>query len=66
MAGPRPSIKDKDTYDARRNDGYTKKKSARIANARASDDQDPARKGSKAPAYEDWSKDALIDAIRNT
>lgn len=53
MAGPRPSIKDEDTYDALRKGGYTKKKSARIANAQASDDQDPAHKGGKAPAYED-------------
>ncbi|MEO1550428.1 MAG: Rho termination factor N-terminal domain-containing protein [Pseudomonadota bacterium] len=57
----RPSIKDEDTYEALRDKGYDKQKAARIANAQASDDQDPATKGGKAPPYEEWTKDELMD-----
>lgn len=50
----RPSIKDKDAYDAMREDGYSKEVAARIANAQASDDVD--HDGSR---YEDRTKDDL-------
>jgi hypothetical protein len=53
------SIKDEDTYEALRDKGYSKEKSARIANAQASSDQSPSEKGGKAPPYEDWTKDEL-------
>ncbi|SDI12934.1 DUF7218 family protein [Lutimaribacter saemankumensis] len=56
---PNPSIKDEDTYEALRDKGYSKEKSARIANAQASRDQHPSRKGGKAAPYEEWTKDAL-------
>ena len=55
----RPSIKDEDTYEALRDDGASKEKAARIANAQASDDQSPSEKGGKAPPYEEWTKDDL-------
>ena len=55
------SIKDEDTYEALRDKGYSKEKSARIANAQASCDQSPSEKGGKAPPYEDWTKDELYD-----
>lgn len=55
------SIKDNDTYEALREDGASKQKAARIANAQASDDQSPSKKGGKARSYDDWSKDALYD-----
>lgn len=55
----RPSIKDRGTYEALRDKGYSKEKSARIANAQASDNRNPSRKGGKAPRYEEWTKDAL-------
>ncbi|MBU4528711.1 MAG: Rho termination factor [Hoeflea sp.] len=55
----RASIKDNDTYEALRDDGASKQKAARIANAQANDSQHPSVKGGKAPAYEQWSKDAL-------
>ncbi|MEL6452710.1 MAG: Rho termination factor [Pseudomonadota bacterium] len=55
----RPSIKDEDTYEALRDDGASKEKAARIANAQASDDQSPSQKGGKAPPYEEWTKDEL-------
>jgi hypothetical protein len=60
----RPTIKDDDTYEALRQSGASKEKAARIANAQASDDQDPARKGGKAAPYEDWTKDALYERAR--
>ncbi|MEL6610069.1 MAG: Rho termination factor [Pseudomonadota bacterium] len=53
------SIKDDAVYEALREDGASKEKAARIANAQASDDQDPSVKGGKAPPYEDWTKDDL-------
>ena len=56
-----PSIKDDETYEALREDGYGKEAAARIANAQASDDQEPSRKGGKASPYEDWTKDALYE-----
>lgn len=59
-----PSIKDDETYQALRDDGASKEKAARIANAQASDDQDPSAKGGKAPPYEDWTLDALYDRAK--
>ena len=55
------SIKDDDTYEALRDDGYSKSTAARIANAQANSDQKPSKKGGQAPAYEEWSKDELYD-----
>ena len=54
-----PSIKDDETYEALLDQGASKEKAARIANAQASDDMNPSQKGGKAPPYEDWTKDAL-------
>ena len=54
-----PSIKDDETYEALLDQGASKEKAARIANAQASDDMDPSRKGGKAPPYEQWTKDDL-------
>ncbi|GAA5080764.1 Rho termination factor N-terminal domain-containing protein [Roseibacterium beibuensis] len=56
-----PSIKDEDTYEALRDKGMSKEKAARIANAQANDRQSPSEKGGKAPPYEDWTKDDLMD-----
>lgn len=55
------SVKDNDTYEALRDDGASKQKAARIANAQANDSQHPSTKGGKAPPYEDWSKSDLYD-----
>ena len=54
-----PQIKDDKTYEALRDDGASKEKAARIANAQASDDQHPSKKGGKAPSYDEWTKDDL-------
>ena len=56
-----PSIKDEETYEALRDDGYSKEAAARIANAKANDSMNPSKKGGKAPPYEEWSKDDLYD-----
>ena len=52
-----PSIKNDALYEDLRDDGMSKEKAARIANAQANDDMDPSRKGGKQPPYEEWTKD---------
>ena len=59
--GKRPSIKDEETYEALREDGASKEKAARIANAQANDDMEPGEKGGKAPPYEEWTRDDLYE-----
>ncbi len=56
-----PAVKNDDTYEALRDKGYSKQKSAAIANAQANDDMHPSEKGGEAAAYEDWSKEELYD-----
>ena len=78
---PGPSVKDKETYEALREDGASKQKAARIANAQANDsiDQDSRKleDRTKDELYEeaqeigiegrsDMTKDELIEAIRNS
>ena len=58
---PNASIKDEKTYKSLREDGASKEKAARIANAQASDSQHPSEKGGKQRPYEDWTKDHLYD-----
>tara|TARA_R110002020_G_scaffold14638_6_gene51821 strand:- start:2124 stop:2390 length:267 start_codon:yes stop_codon:yes gene_type:complete len=53
------SVKDNDTYEALRDEGASKEKAARIANAQANDSQHPSAKGGKATPYEEWTKDDL-------
>ncbi len=77
---PNPSIKNEEQYQALRDKGYSKEKSARIANT-----PDAGKKGGRAAPYEEWTKkdlyekaqeldisgrskmdkEALIDALRN-
>jgi hypothetical protein len=56
-----PQIKDDETYQSLREDGASKEKAARIANAQANDEQEPSKKGGESPQYEDWTKDDLYD-----
>lgn len=60
MPGKSPgrSVKDKETYEALREDGASKEKAASIANAKAAG-EDVSKRGGKAPPYEDWTKDDL-------
>ncbi|MBP0480925.1 DUF7218 family protein [Sagittula salina] len=58
-----PSIKDDKLYEDLRDEGMSREKAARIANAKAAGDE-PSKAGGKAPPYEDWTKDALYDRAR--
>lgn len=55
------SIKKPDTYEALRDQGASKEKAARIANAQADDDRSPSRKGGRSSPYEQWTKKDLYD-----
>src|SRR5262245_58741373 len=57
---PGPSVKDDELYEKLRDEGNSKEKSARIANAAAgSSRKSVGRKGGKSEAYDDWSVDEL-------
>lgn len=51
---PNPQIKNEEQYEALRDKGYSKEKSARIANT-----PDAGKKGGKASPYEEWTKQEL-------
>ena len=53
---PGPSVKDPELYEALREDGNSKEKSARIANAAAARGRKAVgRKGGESGSYEDWT-----------
>jgi len=53
---PGPSVKDKKLYEELRDEGNSKEKSARIANAAAgSSRSEVGKKGGKSGSYEDWT-----------
>ena len=55
---PGPSVKDPEVYEALRDDGASKEKAARIANAKAGGGS-PSEKGGRSSSYEDQSKEQL-------
>ena len=55
-----PSIKDDRLYEELREEGESKEKAARIANAKAGG-EDVSRKGGESGSYEDWTKRDLED-----
>ena len=57
---PNPRIKNEEQYEALRDKGYSKEKSARIANT-----PDSGKKGGKAKPYEQWTKEELYDRAKN-
>ncbi|NLF05580.1 MAG: Rho termination factor [Actinomycetales bacterium] len=62
---PGPSVKDPELYEALRDDGASKQKAARIANAAAKTSRSAVgRKGGKAGDYEDWTVDELRERAR--
>jgi hypothetical protein len=62
---PGPSVKDDELYEKLRDEGNSKEKSARIANASArSSRRAVGRKGGRAAAYDDWSKEKLQERAR--
>jgi hypothetical protein len=54
------SVKDDKLYEELREDGASKEKAARIANAKASG-TDVSQKGGESGSYEDWTVDDLRD-----
>ncbi|MDW3213663.1 MAG: Rho termination factor N-terminal domain-containing protein [Ilumatobacteraceae bacterium] len=62
---PGPSVKDDEQYEALRDDGMSKEKAARIANASANEGRSKVgRRGGEADEYEDRTKDELLDRAR--
>jgi hypothetical protein len=59
-----PQIKNDDVYESLREDGASKQKAARIANAQENPDQHPSKKGGHAERYEDRTVDELRDRAR--
>lgn len=57
---PNPRIKNEKQYEALVEKGYSKEKSARIANT-----PDAGKKGGKAKKYEEWTKQELYDQAKN-
>lgn len=57
---PGPSVKDDALYEKLRDDGMSKEKAARIANAKAAGDT-PMKSGGKAPPYEEWTRENLYE-----
>ena len=57
----RPSVKDEETYEALRRRGASKEKAARIANSGTKG----SRRGGKASAYENWTKDELYEQAKS-
>jgi len=59
-AKPGPSVKDDETYEALRDEGASKEKAARIANASAARGRKAVgKKGGKAGSYDDQTVDQL-------
>lgn len=57
---PGPSVKDKKVYEGLRDDGASKEKAARIANAAANSSRsDVGKRGGKSGSYDDWTVDDL-------
>ena len=55
---PGPTVKDPERYEALREQGYSKEKSARIANTPR---KVAAQRGGRAEAYEDWTRSELYE-----
>jgi hypothetical protein len=58
-----PSVKDDRLYEELREDGASKEKAARIANAKAGG-EDVSSKGGEAESYEDRTKEELEERAR--
>ena len=55
-ADPGPSVKDPELYESLRDDGASKEKAARIANAANNTSRKSVgKKGGKAGSYDDWT-----------
>jgi hypothetical protein len=56
---PGPQVKDNDQYEALRDKGYSKEKSARIANSKGAE-----KRGGKAKSYDDRTKQDLYEEAK--
>ena len=57
---PGPSVKDDELYEKLRDEGDSKEKAARIANAAASSSRENVgRKGGASESYEEWTVEEL-------
>jgi hypothetical protein len=62
---PGPSVKDPEQYESLRDEGMSKEKAARIANASSNRGRsDVGRSGGEAERYEDRTKSELLDRAR--
>lgn len=62
---PGPSVKDDEMYEELREDGASKEKAARVANAAANSSRsEVGRRGGEAGTYEDWTVKDLQDRAR--
>jgi hypothetical protein len=62
---PGPSVKDDEVYEKLRDEGNSKEKSARIANAAANSSRRAVgKKGGTSPSYDEWTKDDLQKRAR--
>lgn len=62
---PGPSVKDRKVYEAVREDGASKEKAARIANAAARDSRgEVGERGGSSGSYEDWTVERLRDRAK--
>ena len=62
---PGPSVKDKELYEDLRDEGASKEKAARIANAAANTSRSAVgRKGGESPSYEEWTVKDLRQRAR--
>ena len=60
-----PSVKNDRQYEAIRDQGTSKEKAARIANASANEGKSKvARRGGESGRYEDWSKEELYEKAK--
>jgi hypothetical protein len=57
-------IKDDETYERLREQGESKEKAARIANAQANEGMHPSHKGGKGEKYEERTKDELYEKAK--
>lgn len=62
---PGPSVKDDELYESLREDGASKQKAARIANASAnSSREEVGRRGGASAPYEEWTVEELHERAR--
>ena len=65
-ADPGASVKDPALYEKLRDEGNSKKKAARIANAASgSSRKTVGKRGGSAPAYDDWTRVALYERAKD-